>query len=166
MATSTSEISFNSKPNTAARPGARVSLRMWSDTTSFSDVRQHIAFAPHIVASKGDVRKDLKGAPLNSRFGRNYVSFEESELNDASELQPCVGSTLEAVAASEYANLIRHEVVEATLWIAVFRQDFAYQGAIGESAIARASALGVRLFIEDYSRLDDDGVPTKIWLNG
>ncbi|MGB3584215.1 MAG: hypothetical protein WBA40_24310 [Roseiarcus sp.] len=30
---------------------------------------------------------DRKGAPLNSRFGRNYVSFEESDLNDAAELR-------------------------------------------------------------------------------
>jgi len=165
MATSTSEISLNSKPNTAARPGARVSLRMWSDMTSFSDVRQHIALLPHIVASKGDVRKDLKGAPLNSRFGRNYVSFEESELNNASELQPFVENILQAVASSEYAHLIRAKDVEATLWTAVFRQDFAYQGAIGESVIAQASHIGVRLFIEDYTRLDDDGVPKKIWLN-
>ncbi len=132
---------------------------MWSDTTSFSDLRQHIAFVPHIVASKGDVRKDLKGAPLNSRFGRNYVSFEEFELNDACELQPCV------VASSEYARLIRAKDVEATLWTAVFRQEFAYQGAIGESAIARASAIGVRLFIEDYTRPDDGSVPKNIWLN-
>jgi len=102
---------------------------------------------------------------LNSRFGRNYVSFEEFELNDACELQPCVENISQAVASSEYARLIRAKDVEATLWTAVFRQDFAYQGGIGESAIARASAIGARLFIEDYTRPDDGGVPKNIWLN-
>ena len=104
---------------------------MWSDATSFSDVRQRLKLAPHIVASRGDIRKDAKGKPLNSRFGRNYVSFVEAELKDASELQPCVANILEAVSASEYANLIRAKDVDATLWIAIFSSEFAYQGAIG-----------------------------------
>jgi hypothetical protein len=156
---------MNEMSGPTAIPGAGVGLRMWSDTTSFSDVRQRIALVPEIIANKGEVRKDSKGKPLNSRFGRNYVSFKESELNDASELQPCLENILQSVASSEYASLIRAKVVEATLWIAIFRQSFAYQGAIGESAIARASAIGVRLFIEDYTRLDDDGVPKKVWLN-
>ncbi len=165
MATSTLAISLNSNPNMAAGPGAKVNLRMWSDTTSFTDVRPRLELVPHIVASKGDVRKGRKGTPLNSRFRRNYVSFEESQLNDVSELQPCVANILQAVASSEYASLIRYKVVDATVWTAIFRQDFAYQGAIGESVIAQASLIGVRLFIEDYTRLDDDGVPKKIWLN-
>ena len=55
MATSTLAISLNSNPNMAAGPGAKVNLRMWSDTTSFTDVRQRLELVPHIVASKGDV---------------------------------------------------------------------------------------------------------------
>lgn len=164
MAMNGSEISLNSSPNTGDRFGAKVNLRLWSDTTSFGDVRQRIALIPKIVADKGDARKDRKGAPLSSRFGRNYVSFEESGLNDAAQLEPCVAKILQAVAASAYANLVRAKEVDATLWIAILKPDFAYRGAIGESAIARASALGVRLFIEDYAR-DDEYVPTKIWLN-
>ena len=89
----------------------------------------------------------------------------EAELKDASELQPCVANILEAVSASEYANLIRAKDVDATLWIAIFSSEFAYQGAIGGSTITRASDIAVRLFIEDYARLDDGGVPKKIWLN-
>jgi hypothetical protein len=165
MATNTSEISLNSDPKAAARPGAKVNLRLWSDTTSFGDVRRRIALVPEIIANKGDVRKDRKGTPLNSRFGRNYVSFEESGLNDAAELQPCVTNILQAVAASAYAKLVNAKDVDATLWIAIFKAGFAYRGAIGEGVIARASAIGVRLLIEDYARVDDDGVPTKIWLN-
>jgi hypothetical protein len=165
MAMNTSEISLNNDPNTAARPGAKVNLRLWSDATSFKDVRRRIALVPEIIADKGDVKRDRKGAPLNSRFGRNYVSFEESGLNDAAELQPCVAKILQAVAASTYANLIRAKDIDATLWVAIFKPGFAYQGAIGESVIARASALGVRLFIEDYARTDDESVPTKTWLN-
>jgi hypothetical protein len=165
MATNTSEISLNNDPDGVARPGAKVNLRLWSDTTSFGDVRRRIALVPKIIANKGDARKNRKGAPLNSRFGRNYVSFEESELNDAAGLEPCVANILQSVAASAYANLIRAKDVDATLWIAIFKPHFAYQGAVGEGAIARASALGVRLFIEGYTRTDDEGVPTKIWLN-
>jgi hypothetical protein len=165
MATNTSEISLNNDPNGVARAGAKVNLRLWSDTTSFGDVRRRIALVPEIIANKGDARKDRKGAPLNSRFGRNYVSFEESDLNDAAELGPCVANILQAVAASGYANLIKAKDLDATLWIAIFKPGFAYQGAIGESVIARASAIGVRLFIEDYAGVDDEGVPTKTWLN-
>jgi hypothetical protein len=112
--------SLNSNPNAAARAGAKVNLRLWSDTTSFGDVRRRVALVPQIIADKGDVKRDRKGAPLNSRFGRNYVSFEESGLNDAAEVQPCVAKILQAVAASPYADLIRTEEVEATLWIAIF----------------------------------------------
>jgi hypothetical protein len=36
---------------------------------------------------------------------------------------------------------------------------------IAAVAIARTSDIGVRLLIEDYSRLNDDAVPTTIWLN-
>jgi hypothetical protein len=165
MATNTSEISLNNDPNGVARPGARVNLRLWSDTTSFGDARRRIALVPKIIANKGDARMDRKGAPLSSRFARNYASFDESGLNDAAQLQPCVANILQAVEASAYANLIRAKEVDATLWIAIFKPGFAYQGAIGESVIARASALGVRLFIEDCARVDDEGVPTKIWLN-
>ena len=165
MATNTSEISSNNDPDGAADSGAKINLRLWSGTTSFGDVGRRIALVPEIIANKGDARRDRKGAPLNSRFGRNYVSFEESDLNDPAELEPCVAKILQAVAASEYANLIRAKDIDATLWIAIFRPDFAYEGAIGESTIARASAIGVRLFIEDYAHLDDGGVPTKIWLN-
>lgn len=92
------------------------------------------------------------------------MTREESGLNDAAELQPCVAEILQAVAASEYANLIRAKDVDATLWIAIFRPD-SYRGAIGESIVERAAAIGVRLFIEDYTRVDDEGVPVKIWLN-
>ncbi len=111
----TAAISLNGNPNMAAGPGAKVNLRMWSDTVSFTDVRQRLELVPHIVASKGEVRKGRKGAPLNSRFRRNYVSFEESQLNDASELQPCVANILQAVASSEYASLIRDKVVDASV---------------------------------------------------
>lgn len=165
MATNTSEISLNNNPNATARPGAKVNLRLWSDTMSFGDVRRRIALVPEIIADKGDVRVDRKGAPLNSRFGRNYVSFEESNLNDAAELGPCVANILQAVAASAYAKLIKAREVDATLWIAIFRPDFDYQGAVGESIIARASAMGVRLLVEDYTRVDEEGVSTKIWLD-
>jgi hypothetical protein len=36
--------------------------------------------------------------------------------------------------------------------------------AIGEATIARARELGVKLFIEDYTRRADDGSIFKIWL--
>jgi hypothetical protein len=138
---------------------------MWSDTTSFRDAAKRIALTPEIIADKGDPRRDRKGAPLTSRFPRNYVSFEESKLYNGSEIQPCVTNILDAVSASGYASLIEATSVEAALWIAVFSGDFAYRDAIAHSTIARASDIGVRLFIEDYSRLDDDGVPVTIWLN-
>jgi hypothetical protein len=154
--------SLNNDPAAATRFGARVNLR---DTTSFGDARRRIALVPEIIANKGDARRDRKGASLNSRFSRNYVSFEESGLNDAAELQPRVAEILPAVADSAYAELIKAEDVDATLWIAIFEAGFAYQGAIGESIVERAAAIGVRLFIEDYTRLDNEGVPTKIWLN-
>jgi hypothetical protein len=154
---------LNNDPNGGG--GAKVNLHLWSDTTSFADVRRRIALVPEIIADKGDVRKDRKGAPLTSRFGRNYVSFKEFGLNDAVELSPCVENILKAVAASGYANLIKAKDLDATIWIAIFSPGFGYQGAIGESVIAQASAVGVRLLIEDYARADDEGVPTKIWLN-
>jgi len=165
MATNGSEVSLNSNSNAAARPGAKVNLRLWSDTTPFGGARRGIALVPEIIADKGDARRDRKGGPLNSRFGRNYVSFEESGLNDAGQLEPCVAEILQAVTGSVYANLIKAKDIDATLWIAIFKPNFAYQGAIGENAVARASALGVRIFIEDYTRVDEEGVPTKIWLN-
>ncbi len=56
------------------------------------------------------------------------MTREESRLNDAAELQPCVAEILQAVAASEYANLIRAKDVDATLWIAIFRPDFVSGG--------------------------------------
>jgi hypothetical protein len=165
MATNTSAISLNKVLDRRAREGARVNLRMWSDTTSFRDAAQRIALTPEIIADKGEPRRDRKGAPLTSRFPRNYVSLEESKVDNGSELQPCVINILDAVSASGYASLTKVKNVEGTLWIAVFSGDFAYQDAIEASTIARASDLGVSLFIEDYSRLDGDGVPIKIWLN-
>lgn len=88
MATNTSEISLNNNPNATARPGAKVNLRLWSDTTPFGDVRRRIALVPEIIADKGDARRDRKGAPLNSRFGRDYVSFDESDLSEAAQIWP------------------------------------------------------------------------------
>jgi hypothetical protein len=55
--------------------------------------------------------------------------------------------------------------IEATLWMAIFSREFSYEGVIAAVTTARASDIGVRLLIEDYSRLNDDGVPTTIWLN-
>ncbi|WP_113893982.1 hypothetical protein [Roseiarcus fermentans] len=73
---------------------------------------------------------------------------------------------MRAVADSGYAELIRTKTIEATLWLAVFSPDFAYEGAVDRDHITLASDLGVRLFVEDYARLDDDGAPRKLWLNG
>jgi hypothetical protein len=63
MAPNTSEISLNNDPNGLARPGVKVNLRLWSDTTSFGDVRRRIALVPEIIANKGDARMDRKGVP-------------------------------------------------------------------------------------------------------
>jgi hypothetical protein len=90
LATNTLAILLNKMPDGSAKNGASVNLRMWSDTISFRDAAQRVALVPEIIGDKGDFRKDHKGAPLTSRFPRNYVSFHESRLDNGSELGPCV----------------------------------------------------------------------------
>ena len=145
-------------------PSARVGLRMWSDEVPFRDAGRKIKLGPEIVAVKGEPNTGYKGVPFRPAR-RHYVSFAETKLEDGTALDGCVNAILSALDSSAYASGTRSKAIDATLWIAVFRDQFAYQGAISEATIARARDLGVKLFIEDYTREGADGAPLKLWLS-
>jgi hypothetical protein len=144
-------------------PSARVGLRMWSDEVPFQDAGRKIKLAPEIVAVKGEPSTGYKRVPLRPAR-RHYVSFAETKLEDGTALDGCVNAILSALDSSAYASGTRAKDIDATLWIAVFDKDFAYQGAISEATVGRARDLGVKLFIEDYTRDGPDGAPLKLWL--
>ena len=146
------------------RAAARVNLRMWSDQTPFHDAGKTIALRPERIDKKGEVVLNPRGQPLRNLDPRHDVSFEDARLGDGSELAPCVDAILAALRSSAYADGTRSKAIDATLWIAVFDETFAYEGAIGEAAIAEARKLGVRLFIEDYPRQAPDGSIWTHWL--
>ncbi len=145
------------------RPGARVNLRMWSNDVSFHSAADRIALAPIIVGVKGEPRVGRKGEQL-CPARRHYLSLSESKLYDSSELDACVNAFLSALELSAYAAGTKARAIEATVWIAIFDDNFEYQDAIGEATIARARDLGVKLFIDDFTRQASDGAPLAIWL--
>jgi len=118
-------------------PSARVNLRMWSDEVQFRDAAQRIKLAPEIVAVKGEPGAGYKGVPLRPAR-RHYVSFAETKLEDGTALDGCVNAILSALESSAYTSGTRSKEIDAELWIAVFRDQFAYQDAISEATIARA----------------------------
>jgi hypothetical protein len=144
---------------THKRAEAKLSLRMWSDSVSFSRVAEKIDLVPAIILEKGEPTDAPKGSARKYRAKRNYVSFGDSVLDDGPSLPVGIEQFLNSIAVSDLAPEIRSDAVEAAIWLAIFKDTIPWDKFVSPALSDRAKGLNVALMMEDYTRFDTDGVP-------
>jgi hypothetical protein len=138
---------------------AKVSLRMWSDSASLSDVAERINLKPAVVLEKGQPTVLPSGSASKHLSSRNYVSFEDSTLDSGPSLPSQIERLLDLVASSRLVPEIRAGTIEAAIWLAIFNNDESWTTFLPRKLRDRSSEIGVRLLVEDYSNLNADGIP-------
>jgi hypothetical protein len=138
----------------------KMSLRLWSDTRDLGDVVRELGRPSRHHHKKGEVvqvgRHGRPRVPI-----RHYVSYPDAEAHDFAGVETWLTSELDLLErSSTTAALTRSGVVEAVLWIALFGNAAVELPSIGDQFVGRARALGVKIFVENYSPdLDAEGKP-------
>jgi hypothetical protein len=142
-----------------------MSLRLWSD---------QVPLKPLLKKLNLEVRHEHEmGQPIASagRFAgrladRHYMSLAHREGDD-NDVGPWLENILAAIASNPaLSDCLNSGVVTATAWFALFGDDERSPPRISSELIAAASRSHVKLFIENYTRFDSEGIPEKNWLNG
>ncbi len=145
----------------------RMSLRLYSDTIQLASIAETLKFPREHLYIKGDPM--LSTGRLAGRIAkRHYVSFAETNTDDASDIAPWIEKTVAAVAAvPEIIGDLRSKRVTATLWIAMFGKSPIPVPTIPEEVVKKVADCGAQLFLENYTVMDPEhGNPQKHWLTG
>ena len=146
------------------RVQAKLSLRMWSDSVSFSDVGKRIDLEPAIILEKGEPTTVPKGSGSKYLAKRNYVSFGDGVLDDGAALPLRIKQLLNSVATSDLVPEIQSGLIESTIWLAIFNNDIPWMKFITQDLSDRSAQMNVNFLIENYAKLNPQGSPSITYL--
>ena len=98
---------------------------------------------------------------------RHYASLAKTKTSNEADIPVWLDDTLRRLDGHPtLPGLMRSGRVEALLWIATLGgRALPPPVHVDPARVATATRLGARIFLEDYHRFDDGGMPVKKWLN-
>lgn len=143
-----------------------LSLRLWSDLTPLKPVVSKLVLPVDDLAVMGEEVKGWKGR--NQTVRRHYASLASSRVQTEQDAAAWLAATLEqlALAATRFGLDI-----EALFWIAQLGRAPQASMVPDPALVARAVQVGARIFIENYTLPEGNGVsndadvesPVKTW---
>ena len=141
-----------------------ISLRMWSD---------HVPIAALVKRSKLKLRHcHVLGQPIvihgqvTSRIApRHYVSVENLKTDEVSEILTWLDSTAHKI--NDIGDVLIHAnsgKIDIIIWLAIFAEDMNISGLIEKYMQSQIRLLPLKFLIENYVKLDEEGIPRKKWI--
>ncbi len=145
-----------------------MSLRLWSDDVPMKPIVQDLGVDVTHLYERGQTIINPK-ARSRRIANRHYASLAQTETSNEADIPAWLDDTLRRLDGHpSLPALMRSGRVEALLWIATLGGDRALPPPpvqVDPARVAAATRLGARIFVEDYHRFDEGGVPQKRWLN-
>lgn len=145
-----------------------MSLRLWSDDVPMQPVVRDLGMNVTHLYERGQTIILPKGRsrPIADQ---HYASLAKIKTSNEADIATWLDDTLRRLDGHpSLPGLMRSGRVEALLWIATLGGDRALPPPpveVDPARVATATRLGARIFVEDYHRFDEGGVPGKRWLN-
>lgn len=143
-----------------------MSLRLWSDDVPMAPIVQDLGVDVTHLYERGQPIINPK-ARSRRIADRHYAAFAQTKTSNEADIPVWLDDTLRRLDAHpSLPGLMRSGRVEALLWIATLGGDPTPPPVeVDPARVATATRLGARIFVEDYHRFDEGGVPVKRWLN-
>lgn len=115
----------------------------------------------------------IRGEPIatEGRFAgrlaeRHYLATAAVRGDDENDVAAWLWKVIHQIEAhQELVDLLRDKRVEGVLWIALlYGPEGSTMPLVDPMIVTAASALGLQLFLENYTAFDEDGAPMKEWL--
>ena len=141
-----------------------VSLRMWSDASDIVALLRDMDLDIDVMHVKGNLIC-VDGRNIGRVAERNYISVEHMKMDDDAELRNWLTNTLDIILSKrELIDAIGIGQIEALIWIAIFGCKPVELPRINPNILASCSEYRLKVMCENYTDLDDDGIPTRVCL--
>lgn len=156
------EVQIYRSENRAMR--IKINLRLWSYCISIADILKVAKFEVDHCHRLGDMIV-INGRSTGRVAPRHYAALQNLETNDVGRLSKWLSDTQKRIEASEEISLrLKSGEIEGIIWIALFGDEVQRLPSIDEFIIAKLAKDDVRILIENYTDLDEEGLPRRIWL--
>lgn len=141
-----------------------MTLRLWSDSVPLDLIASQTGLKAGRLHRKGE-QTQVRGRVIEGIVDRHFASIARAR-GEEEEVANWIKSTLDSIES--HHDLVQHLTagnIEGLLWIARLRGgDGSSMPPIDPALVDLASGKGLRIFLENYTDFDREGVPKREWL--
>lgn len=141
-----------------------INLRLWSDHVPIAPLLKRSNFEAEHCHRRGEVIV-INGRSTDRVAPRHYAALQNFETIDVGSLSNWLADTQKKLEINDEISLgLKSGQIEGVVWIALFGDEAQPLPKIDELVIAKLVHHHVRVLIENYTDLDEEGLPRRTWL--